>query len=160
MIPSDWRLQIGWILSLHRAPIDPMGTLEPYLGPIRPMLLIPNGAAPVVGPAGTLASSPFPGLLRLIWLTISLPWPCATYGNLRQGALYRLKTGPRSRLSGKSIFVGMPSSGQQACHRPLYGSGSAYQAENRHSLPATVFANLRLTSHARSCRRTYTRPSA
>ena len=29
------------------APIDPMGTLEPYLGPIRPMLLIPNGAAPL-----------------------------------------------------------------------------------------------------------------
>ena len=66
-----------------------MGTLEPYLGPIRPMLLIPNGAAPVISPAGTLASSPFPGLLRLIWLTISLPWPCATYGNVRQGALYR-----------------------------------------------------------------------
>ena len=89
-----------------------MGTLEPYLGPIRPMLPIPNGAAPVVGPAGTLASSPFPGLLRLIWLTISLPWPYATYDNVR--------------LSGKSIFAGMPSSGHQACRRPLYESESAY----------------------------------
>ena len=143
------------------APIDPMGTLEPYLGPIRPMLLIPNGAVPVISPAGTLASSPFPGLLRLIWLTISLPWPCATYGNVRQGALYRSqKRSTEAFYPGKSIFVGMPSSGQQACHRPLYGSGSAYQAENHHSLSATVFANLRLTSHAWSGRRTYTRPSA
>ena len=141
------------------APIDPMGTLEPYLGPIRPMLLIPNRATPVISPAGTLASSPSPGLLRLIWLTISLP-PHATHGNVRQGALYRLKTTPRSRLSGKSIFAGMASSGQQACHRPLYGSGSAYQAENHHSLSATVFANFRLASHAWSGRRTYTRPSA
>ena len=119
------------------------------------------GAAPVISPAGALASSPFPSFLRLIWLTISLPWPCATYGNVRQEALYRSqKRSAEAFLSGKSIFAGMPFSGQQACHRPLYGSGSAYQAQNHHSLSATVFANLRLTSHAWSGRRTYTRPSA
>ena len=111
MIPSDWRLQIGWILSLHRAPIDPMGTLEPYLGPIRPMLLIPNGAAPVISPAGTLASSPFPGLLRLIWLTISLPLPCATYDNPAAGSVVPFRKRSTDRNGGvlkirKSIFVG------------------------------------------------------
>ena len=30
--------------------------------PIQPMLLVPSGAASVISPAGTLASSPFPGM--------------------------------------------------------------------------------------------------
>ena len=113
----------------------------------------------MISPAGTLGPSPFPGLLRLIWLTISLPWSCATYDNVRQGALYRSqKRSTEGFLSGKSIFVGMPSSGQQACHRPLYGSGSAYQAENHHSLSATVFANLRLTTATLACEFGWRRP--
>ena len=138
-----------------------MGTLELYFGPIRPMLLIPNGARARDQPSRNVS---FQSISRLITLDLAHYQPAMAVCNIRQRAAGSVVPFPKTLhggvLSGKSIFVGMPSSGQQACHRPLYGSGSAYQAENHHSLSATVFANFRLTSHAWSGRRTYTRPSA
>ena len=137
-----------------------MGTLEPYFGPIQPMLLIPNGARARDQPSRNVS---FQSISRLITLDLAHYQPAMAACKIRQraaGSAVSFENRSTEALSGKSIFAGMPSSGQQACHRPLYGSGSAYQAENHHSLSATVFANFRLTSHAWSGRRTYTRPSA
>ena len=137
------------------------GTL---FSPIRPMLLIPNGARARDQPSRNVS---FQSISRLITLDLAHYQPAMAVCNIRQrvaGSVVpfenRSTDSARSRLSGKSIFAGMPSCGQQVCHRPLYGSGSEYREENHHSLPATVFANFRLTSHARSWRRDYTRPSA
>ena len=60
-----------------------MGTLEPYFGPIQPMLLIPNGARARDQPSRNVS---FQSISRLITLDLAHYQPAMAACNLRQRA--------------------------------------------------------------------------
>ena len=60
-----------------------MGTLEPYLGPIRPMLLIPNGARARDQPSRNVS---FQSISRLITLDLAHYQPAMAACNIRSRA--------------------------------------------------------------------------
>ena len=79
------------------APIDPMGTLEPYFGPIQPMLLIPNGARARDQPSRNVS---FQSISRLITLDLAHYQPAMAVCNIRQRAAGSVVPFPKTLHGG------------------------------------------------------------